>query len=750
MNIDSNSITKDDFHVRTHHLNTLFNFIKNNKEEQFLEYISVLNKDDIDVNVKDEQGNYLIFFAIIINSKKIVKKLIEYGSRFDILDSEGYSLLYYPIKYGNNDIIEILLEADKKSIGMSLVNIKDARGAVPIFYAIKFKNRLALQELLSNNADANYKNVDNVNALHMAVLKKDPTMVRMLVRYIKNINTSTNQGSTALHYATNFQQYEITKILLENGANPNIIEFEYDFYPIFFSVIQNNTDITKLLIEAGTNINHQDYQGNTIIHYSIEYNHYAILNDIFNYYSIRSRKDNVYFEDINTKTENSISIDPNIINIDGLSIVHLLMYSYREEYDVYLTKLLPETNLNYQDNIGNTVLHIMVEKNQWAKFIPILDNKKLNIYIKNNRGKTVFDMVRIRDRDQFIDLVAQSYYRYLRKYENQWLDEWQNKCSAGTDIENDCISMIKQSIMKGVSVPSRKNRITIIIDSGEVVQFTTFTGSLLDMIVGFKYLTLKYDNVATTLQLTSEYNTELEKYYQSIGIEENPHQFIVHFEIRWIYQRIFFPPNFESIFMSIINNPRYKYIIIPIGIILSNGNHSNCLIYNIEKATLERFEPHGSDYPTQFNYNPDLLDEVIYKKINNLVFRSSKIRIKYYKPINYLPKIGFQKFENAEITINKNIGDPNGFCTLWCIWYLDYRIKYIDKKPYKIVDNLIREIKINNYSFRNIIRNYSKNITDLRDQYLAKVGFNINDYLNNKMNKSDLRKLLLVILSPDD
>ena len=90
---------------------------------------------------------------------------------------------------------------DKKAIGLSLLNIKDSKGNIPIFYSIRYKNHYALQELLANGADANYKNNENLNSLHIAVLKKDPIMVRMVVKYIKNIDTKSTTGDTALHYA---------------------------------------------------------------------------------------------------------------------------------------------------------------------------------------------------------------------------------------------------------------------------------------------------------------------------------------------------------------------------------------------------------------------------------------------------------------------------------------------------------------------------------------------------------------------
>ena len=596
-----------------------------------------------------------------------------------------------------------------------------------------------------------------MNSLHLAVLKKDLTMVKMLSKYIKNIDARTTHGSTALHYACNFQLIEIIKILLEKGADPNIIESEYDFYPIFYVVVQNNIEITKLLIINGTNPNHQDYLGNTIIHYAIMNNHTEILDYIIEYFPIKYKDANVYVEDINSRKDVTAKyIDPNIVNIEGLTITHLLLYNYKEYYNKYLMKIIPNTDLNYQDNMGNTILHIIAENNLWENFETILDLKKLNIYIKNNKGKTIMDIVQLRERENFLNTIIKSYYNYLKKYENGWLLNWQNKCS-GTNLteidELECFKYIRDAILKEkMSIPIKKGKKNITIIEDEEVHFSTFTGSLLDMLCGFKYLIKKYPNATSLFHSNQENSPELEKYNQSLGIQENPHQHIIHFEIRWIYQRFFLPPGFETIMANIISSKRYKYIIIPIGIILSNGNHSNSLFYDIDNKIMERFEPHGSDYPTQFNYNPNLLDEILYKKITNILSNIYKenIVIKYYQPNNYLPKIGFQTFENTEINVNKNIGDPNGFCTLWTIWYLDYRLKYAHKKPQHLVKKLITQIKINNYSFRTIIRNYSKKITDLRDAYLLRINRNINDYLNNKLSQNELKKLLIEILTDNN
>ena len=48
----------------------------------------------------------------------------------------------------------------------------------------------------------------------------------------------------------------------------------------------------------------------------------------------------------------------------------------------------------------------------------------------------------------------------------------------------------------------------------------------------------------------------------------------------------------------------------------------------------------------------------------------------YLKPKDYLPNIGFQSLENLMTNQCKKIGDPNGFCAAWCIWWIYQRIKY--------------------------------------------------------------------------
>jgi hypothetical protein len=134
--------------------------------------------------------------------------------------------------------------------------------------------------------------------------------------------------------------------------------------------------------------------------------------------------------------------------------------------------------------------------------------------------------------------------------------------------------------------------------------------------------------------------------------------------------------------------------------------------------------------------NKKIIDDLLELKFNNLI-----PNVKYVRPIEYLPKIGFQLLEAQEHYKTKKIGDPGGFCAAWSLWFADMRIKFGEFDRKSIVNKLIKEIRLSNKSFKNIIRDYSKNITDLRDEYLNKINIDINDWLNDKYTYEQLEQL---------
>jgi hypothetical protein len=208
----------------------------------------------------------------------------------------------------------------------------------------------------------------------------------------------------------------------------------------------------------------------------------------------------------------------------------------------------------------------------------------------------------------------------------------------------------------------------------------------------------------------------------------------------WVNKKLYLINEFFDK-ISECKNKNSNFIVIPLGIEMKEGSHANYIVYDLNKNTVERFEPHGSTTPPGLNYDPDLLDEIL-----ALRFKSFDEKIEYYSPKDFLPKIGFQMMDMME-NKQKRIGDPGGFCALWSIWYIDMRMIYKDLNPKELVNLLIDTIKKQNVSVKNMIRNYALNIIKDRDDILNKAGLDINDWLNDQYIDTQIDEVIRYIKS---
>jgi hypothetical protein len=365
-------------------------------------------------------------------------------------------------------------------------------------------------------------------------------------------------------------------------------------------------------------------------------------------------------------------------------------------------------------------------------------------------------------------MLTDSYLYRLKTSKEVWYEEWENLC-AKSSIDNigkedyltlnknlnkenfdfTCKNLSKQKILdliKNVknkslvpcyikSFPTKRAHMCIDISEGENLTYCTFTGTTLDILVGLIFLLKKHKDVCATLTKNYSTNKDLCGFYKSIGIIMNDKCEFLNFEIVWVHQRLYLMEGFYEQFKKCINS-KAKFIILPVGIEMKEGSHAGYLIYDTQLKEVERFEPHGSTTPPGLYYNPNLLDELLEAR-----FKSIDDNIKYIKPSEYIPKIGFQLFDIGEPKKRK-IGDPLGFCALWCIWYVDMRLTYRNFNRKKVVSLLINTIKSQNISFRNMVRNYGRYIIDIRDKILSKSEMNINDWQNDQYTDAQINSVL--------
>jgi ankyrin repeat protein len=729
---------------------------------------SIIKLNDIDYNIKDDSDTWLLEYLIIFNQIEIIAILLKKDIRLDIKDEQNRSVLYSVIKFSYISILKLLLEKDKDIIGKSILEIKDSDGNIPLFYSIKYLNKEITKEILKYQTNFFNKNANGSNALHLAVQTGDLFFLKLISEKITDINIKQTNGETCLHLAIKNKYYDILKFMLEKYMttsiiNLNVKEFKYDLTPLHYIFLSFDYKLI-LIFEKYYNYfdaNIQDKSGNTFLHY--------FINGIIENHKTYIKKDILNC----VKLIEKMKINYNLFNIDGNTPCHILLSNldiFKKDYNIIIQHLIEKTDLNIQNINGDSCLFLLVKKKYWQETSEIIVKKKLDIFIIDNEQHIINNYLSSDDLKKFISLMVDSYLYILTNtnYTNKWFDYWDNRCKKNinlkelNDTEKELISNIKLDSNKSLCYNLIYNKITNymeqfkknkkkydvnsypihkkypkLIDNYHNVIVPTFTGSTIDILSGIMYLNNKYnDNIHTSLNLVDLSNDIIK--CNTNGICD-----FYGFEILWKNFQLFIPSNKTTNLMNDLTfikmNKKIRFYAIPIGIEVNVNNnnygHANFLLFDFVTLEVERFEPHGSEPPHGINYNAYLLDNLLKTTINEF-----KLDLKYITPYDYLPKIGFQIKEIYELK-NDYIGDPNGFCAVWCFWWIDIRIKNPDINRNKLFHLLTKEMINEKYSYKKIIRDYSYYITSLRDKILSTVGININDWINDTLN-TDQKSLL--------
>ena len=687
-------------------------FFKNNDYDNLLTFLK--KNKYINLNFKLNDNSFFINKLIIKNDFELIKfTLNNFEINLDINDNDGKSLLFYPIKNNNLKLIKFLLEVNKKKIGISILDFKDINGFNPTYYAI-IENNIEIVKLFLNEqtslTDIDY---DNKNAIEKAFEFKRTNILKIFIDQINDINILNFNGENLIQIALSYENIEIFDYLLKTNINLNNQDYENGITILHYSIILGNEEVYNKLLKKDINFSIVDKNGFSPLHYAIIEKNFKLTNYIL---------------------ENYDDINYNISSLEGNILLHsLLNYNIKINNENYqdnidfkiLVKLIEKSNLNTPNNNNVTCLHLLVEKYLWENEIiyNLLKNKMLNIFIKDNNNETVYD--KILNKDKLIDLVSESYLNNLKKYNDKLTIPWEKNCSKELKVKDkdNCIKKIKSIIVNDkISIP-QIDKFKINIDNGIFVNVCFYTGTSIDIIFGLIYLKNSFNNIKLLLDYPLSINKEIEEKYKKFGLFYKFKLEFSNINIFWCYNEIIYPSYFDQFFKQ--NFKDYNYIIIPLAIEIPDKSHANILIYDINKKTVERFEPNGKNYPRDCNYNPNLLDKYLENK-----FKQIDKDIKYIKPSDYLPIIGFQILEILEENKCRRIGDPNGFCAVWCIWWIEQKLTYPDIESEELAKKLIEIIKIKNIKFKNLIRNYSKNITDLRDNYLKKYDIDFNDWIN--------------------
>jgi len=225
-------------------------------EEENLDLVKELINAGATVNLQTPiQGICALAVASISDSSlPVVKELISSGAQINLADISGITPLMGAAMGGNLSIVQFLIEQGV------LINQQDNDGKTALFFAVLNQNVAIIKELLRNGAQINITNNNGEN---------------IFLAFMKHLFLCGNCYYQESRINT---MKEIAMLLKQAGADIDAIDPNDDYSSLMYSVKNNQPELTKILIDAGANINLKNRHGKSALLLAIENENITIIN----------------------------------------------------------------------------------------------------------------------------------------------------------------------------------------------------------------------------------------------------------------------------------------------------------------------------------------------------------------------------------------------------------------------------------------------------------------------------------------
>ncbi|XWV24848.1 ankyrin repeat protein [Tupanvirus deep ocean] len=688
------------------------NIIKNLNEENWPVIKKLIEANKIDWDYLVDQTNGTLHY-LAYHGKSDLIKLIDHEILEEIINQpniEGDTVCHIAAKLKDIDLLSLSISLNPK-----IIYERNKLLCTPLFYLVQ-DNKLIRQIIRSVEIEDHYLN-NEYTFLEYYILSKNLNMISFILKNMK-INKFTNDAmftviqsentlESKMKILENFmeypldinhlndkllsplivsiyqKEYDVTKFLLEHGADTNYYGPENNDHPLTIAIKMQNEPIIELLLQYGIKINVTDKYLKTPIHHL-----FSITNDI------------------------PLKIKQTLLN-----------------------KI---NNINTTDNRMDSILNLLIRNDYWKNYENILEEKKLKIYLRNKDGIRPIDGITSQDLDDFFVLVYKSYLSQLDS-DIEWVDGVDKKISLILENGDDVQSYkdyIMSKIVRGQSYPLKKNKNKMIkLITPPKTNITHFSAYTYNYICFLYYILEKYPKIKIpTMAVDQMKNKSLKKFYEEL-VEDykektpdnaifrsiirdyvNHSPILINHVIIWKNNNMYFfsPYIIQGISETIKKFPDTEYILLKLTILTDkNFNHANMLIYDIKNKYIERFDPYGK---VSFNYS---------KEIDHLMEAFVKeyfTDVKYISPGQLTDGISFQIFADEKDNRNYVENDPAGFCVAWCLWYIEMRMKNSKIHPKSLIKRTISQINKSEDKFKDYIRNYSNYLDSEKNIILEKAG----------------------------
>ena len=294
--------------------------------------VALLLKAKADPNIADGDGDTSLHAATTANcSDETLQEVIDYGADVNAVNKRGRSTLLLSCFYRHMDSVKILLKAGADP------TIADEEGFSCLHAAIDGRcSTDILQALIHHGAHIDAARKDGTNAFLRACTTGQSESARFLVEAGADVSITKPDGNASLHIAVEGKCSIATlQKIIEKGVNVNKANNRGET-ALLLTCDSAQADSVKLLLKEGANPNIHEGEGNTSLHAAV----------------LGCCTDEILLEIIRHK----VQLDAR--NVHGQTSL-LLACSYRRQNFIKIL-LQAGSNPNIADNHGDTCLHATI------------------------------------------------------------------------------------------------------------------------------------------------------------------------------------------------------------------------------------------------------------------------------------------------------------------------------------------------------------------------------------------------------
>ena len=353
----------------------------------------LIDKHKFDLHMTDNKGCTAVHYSLPSGNYELVAYFVEMGADIHLKTDVGRNCLHIAALNGDLNLCKMLIDKHKVDLHMT-----DNEGATAVHCSAQSGNYELVAYFAGMGADIRLKTNYGTNCLHIAALKGDLNICKMLINKHKvDLDMTANHGFTAVHCSARYGNYELVAYFVGMGADIHL-KTDIGRNCLHIAALQGHLNLCKMLIDKHkVDLHMTDNEGATAVHCSAESGNYELV---------------AYFvemgADIHLKTNDGRNclhiaalngdlnlckmlidkhkVDLHMTDNKGCTAVHYSLPSSNYELVAYFVEMGADIHL--KTDVGRNCLHIAALNGDLNLCKMLIDKHKVDLHITDNKGAT--------------------------------------------------------------------------------------------------------------------------------------------------------------------------------------------------------------------------------------------------------------------------------------------------------------------------------------------------------------------------